>query len=78
MIALVLSAVGAAAVSFARAALEGRPRRRFGVAVSAVLIAWTLVNLWAPLLAEGLPVRAYGSLRGDHGQDGAAAGNLRC
>lgn len=60
---IVLSVGAAAAVSYWRARSSGPHRRRFTLAASAVLVAWTLVNLWAPLFATGLPVSGYGTLK---------------
>lgn len=61
-LALVLSAGSAAAIAYARTAWSGHSRKNFGMAVASVLVLWTIVNLWLPLLAAGLPVSAYGSL----------------
>ena len=59
---LSLSTGAATAIAYVRTSWTGQSRKYFGMMAAAGLVVWTLVNLWLPLLAAGLPVSAYGSL----------------
>jgi hypothetical protein len=63
LLAILLAVAGGALPSYLRSLVQGTARKRLTLAMSAVLVAWILVNLWLPLTFFGLPPQTYGTLQ---------------
>ena len=61
-IAAVLAAAAGAVPPIARHRVEGAARQNVTVAISAVLVASAVANLWLPFAATGLPTQGYGPI----------------
>ena len=62
VLAAVLSPMAGVAPGIARSLVAGDMRKRLTLAMSVVLVAWTLVNFWMPLFSEGPQIKGYGAL----------------
>jgi len=62
LLAAIIAPIAGAAPSVVRSMVSGDRRRRLTLAMSIVLVAWIIANMWFPLMMYGTPPSAYGPL----------------
>ena len=62
LLAAIVAPLAGATPSAVRALASGSARRRLTAAMSAVLVLWTIANMWFPLVAYGFPPNGFGPL----------------
>jgi len=75
VLAVALSAIGGMAPGLLRSALHGPSRRRLTLGLSALLVAWAILNMWMPLFDAGVPSQGYGSLKASAVRENPAPGS---